>query len=106
MEITRKTILMLPYGHILCHVVRLLEIAKELRLIGYEIIFAGEGKYMQLPKGEGFEVVSTKEADHERLMAAVRKNKIRFICQFTKFSSCISPDFYFLNVKSRIFRSL
>jgi len=70
---------MLPYGHILCHVVRLLEIAKELRLIGYEIIFAGEGKYMQLPKGEGFEVLSTKEADHERLMAAVRKNKIRFI---------------------------
>jgi len=47
---------MLPYGHSLARVSRLLEIAKVLRAQGREVVFAGTGKYLRLVAEAGFRV--------------------------------------------------
>lgn len=82
---------MLPYGYILAHVVRLLEIAKELKKRRYKIIFAGAGHYLHLIKKEGFDVLSLLEANHQNLMSAIRKNKIKFI-GFEELENLVKAD--------------
>lgn len=48
-------ILMMTDGHFLAHVSRVLEIGKLLRQhYGYEVVFAGTGPFMKLPREEGF----------------------------------------------------
>ncbi|MCK4810099.1 MAG: glycosyltransferase [Candidatus Omnitrophica bacterium] len=91
-----KTIAMIPNGHILSHLVRLLVIARELRSRGHKVIFAGSGKYMQIAEDEGFDVSLLLEAEHEKLMAAVRKNKINFI-SFNELEPLVKADIEFYN---------
>ena len=45
-----KRILVMPDGNWLAHTSRPFEIAKVLRDMGHEVIFAGEGPYMKLPR--------------------------------------------------------
>ena len=62
----RKVVVM-PDGNWLSHVSRPLEIAKALReLGGYQIVFAGDGAYMRLPRECGFDVrpALTHAPDH------------------------------------------
>jgi len=42
--------LVMPDGNWLAHTSRPLEVAKLLRKIGHDIVFAGEGNYMELPR--------------------------------------------------------
>ena len=62
-----RKVLVMPDGNWLSHVSRTLEVAKALlELGGYEIVFAGDGEYMRLPRECGFEVrhILTHDADH------------------------------------------
>ncbi|MFC1890733.1 nucleotide disphospho-sugar-binding domain-containing protein, partial [Thermodesulfobacteriota bacterium] len=53
----KKKLLMMADANYLAHVSRILEIAKVLRSTGlYDITIAGDGKFMSLPKSEGFDL--------------------------------------------------
>ena len=58
-----RSILMLPYGHSLARVSRLLEIAKRLKAMGSAVAFAGSGKYLRLAREAGFGVEPLMELD-------------------------------------------
>lgn len=77
----RKSILIIPYGHALAHVTRPLEIAKELKEDGCDIIFAGTGAHLNLAEREGFKVIKIAELDHDRILNAIRENKLTFASQ-------------------------
>jgi MGT family glycosyltransferase len=51
-----KTVLIFVYGNILAHVCRPLEIAKEMRARGYRVLFAGNGKWLDMVRQAGFQV--------------------------------------------------
>ncbi|TFH27215.1 MAG: hypothetical protein E4H10_04620, partial [Bacteroidia bacterium] len=63
----KKRILVMPDGNWLAHTSRALEISKVLKEMGHEIIFAGEGEYMKLPKEEGFPILPIKTLPPERM---------------------------------------
>ena len=66
----------MPDGNWLSHVSRPLEIAKALRELGnYQIVFAGEGEYMRLPKECGFEVRPVLTHDPEHVMRCSRSGR-------------------------------
>ena len=46
-------ILVMPDGNWLSHTSRPFEIAKELRELGYDVVFASDGQYMRLPREGG-----------------------------------------------------
>jgi MGT family glycosyltransferase len=75
---TVRRILALPEGHFLAHVSRLLEIAKALRGMGREVIFAGEGDYLRLPREAGFEVRSLSTMNPEKALGQARKGRVRY----------------------------
>ena len=64
-----KKILVMPDGNWLSHTSRPFEIAKILRQIGHEVIFACEGNYTKLPEKNGFRVLSIKTIDLDRVLA-------------------------------------
>ena len=70
-----KKILIMPDGNWLSHTSRPFEIAKVLRKMGYEIIFASEGEYMKLPRNEGFPVVHIKTIVPERVLSSSRAGR-------------------------------
>ena len=65
-----KKILVMPDGNWLSHTSRPFEIAKILRQIGHEVIFACEGNYTKLPEKNGFRVLSIKTIPSVRLKVA------------------------------------
>jgi len=65
----------MPDGNWLAHVSRPYEIAKVLRTMGHEVLFAGEGRYMDLPREGGFTVHSIKTLDPVRALACVRSGR-------------------------------
>ncbi|MBD2463098.1 hypothetical protein H6G89_18850 [Oscillatoria sp. FACHB-1407] len=65
-------ILALPYGNSVAHVSRLLEIAKVLRARGHEIIFAGEGKCLDIVGHESFTVLELLDVPFEQIINAFR----------------------------------
>jgi len=71
-----KKILVMPDGNWLAHVSRPLEIAKVLRQMGHEVIFAGNGRYMRLLDQAGFAIVSTKIIDPGRLLECIRRGRV------------------------------
>jgi UDP:flavonoid glycosyltransferase YjiC (YdhE family) len=70
-----KRVLILPYGHALSHVTRPLGIARALRDFGYEVIFAGEGRYLDLPRQAGFPVLPLYTLDHDWVMGRSRAGR-------------------------------
>ncbi|MCG5510850.1 glycosyltransferase [Ectothiorhodospira lacustris] len=69
-------ILALPNAHALAHVSRLLEVAKILQKRGHEILFAGQGKYLQLVERDGFEFKELPYISAERIVQAVRTQRL------------------------------
>jgi len=70
-----KKILAMPDGNWLAHVSRPLEVAKALRAMGHEVIFAGEGQYMKLPRRAGFIILPARTVDPDRLLECVRRGR-------------------------------
>lgn len=68
----------MPDGNFLAHTTRPFEVAKNLREVGYEIIFAGEGQYMKLPMEAGFQVLDIKTINPEKVMECARKTRCNF----------------------------
>jgi UDP:flavonoid glycosyltransferase YjiC (YdhE family) len=58
-----KKILVLPYGPALSHVSRTLLVAKVLRALQHEVVFASDGDFMRLPREAGFRVLPLKVLD-------------------------------------------
>jgi len=73
---TAKKILVMPDGNWLAHVSRPFELAKVLRAMGHEVIFAGSGRYMRLLDQAGFAIVSTKIIDPGRLLECIRRGRV------------------------------
>lgn len=71
----KKKILVMPDGNWLAHVSRPYEIAKVLRAMGHDVLFAGEGKYMDLPRASGFKIHPIKTTDPGRTLACVRSGR-------------------------------
>jgi UDP:flavonoid glycosyltransferase YjiC (YdhE family) len=70
-----KRVLVLPYGHALSHVTRLLEIARALRDVGHEVLFGGEGRYLELAREAGYPVLPLFTLDHDWVMARSRAGR-------------------------------
>ena len=73
-----KKILVMPDGNFLAHTSRPLEIAKLLRKIGYDIVFAGEGNYMDLPRKNGFRIFTHRTSDPEHIIATARSGRVNY----------------------------
>lgn len=70
----KKKVLVVADANYLAHVSRTLEIAKTLRNTGeYDVVFAGDGKFMKLPKNEGFELDSVFTVARERTLELARR---------------------------------
>jgi MGT family glycosyltransferase len=71
----RKRILIMPDGNWLSHTSRVLEIAKELRIIGHEVIFAMDGAYTKLAKENNFQVQQIVTINPERILTCSRNSR-------------------------------
>jgi len=74
-------VLAVPYGHALSHVSRPLEVAKELRKRGHEVVFAGGGRQLRHVEEAGFPAIRDLEMPHEVLFGRIRERKLRFILE-------------------------
>ncbi|MHC4474769.1 MAG: glycosyltransferase [Planctomycetota bacterium] len=70
-----KKILVMPDGNWLAHVSRPFEIAKVLREMGHEVMFAGDGRYMSLPGEAGFQTIRIKTIDPGRILDCARRGR-------------------------------
>ncbi|MCX6032703.1 MAG: glycosyltransferase [Chloroflexi bacterium] len=73
MSNTRQTVFIFPFGHVLSHVARCLMIARGLREIGCRVLFGGDGRYLELPRQEGFDIRPSVEIDYGIFLTAARK---------------------------------
>ena len=87
----KKKILVMPDGNWLSHTSRSFEIAKELRERGYEVIFAGDGQYMQLPREAGFQVISIKTISPERVLSCSRSGRANWY-DYDLIKACIKAE--------------
>lgn len=85
-------ILAIANAHALAHVSRLLEIAKVLRTRGHEIAFAGHGKYLQIASGDGFATYQLPYISAERVMEAVRSQKLWMLYQKAELETFIAAE--------------
>ncbi len=65
----------MPDGNWLAHVSRPLEIAKVLHDRGHEVVFAGEGDYMKLPRDAEFTVWPAKTLDPDHVLRRSRAGR-------------------------------
>ncbi|MBK9470592.1 MAG: hypothetical protein IPO20_22585 [Gammaproteobacteria bacterium] len=63
-------------AHALAHVSRLLEVARELRARGHEVLFAGLGKYLGVAEADGFAVRELPYISVEQVVRAVRSQRL------------------------------
>lgn len=70
-----RKILVMPEGSALSHTSRTLEMAKALRQMGHNVLFAGGGKYMNLAQEAGFPVSPIKATDLGKLLAYLKKGR-------------------------------
>ncbi len=63
-------------AHALAHVSRLLEVAKVLRTRGHKIVFAGEGKYLEVAGRDGFSTRRLPYVSVEQVVRAVRSQRL------------------------------
>ena len=71
-------ILVFPYGHMLAHTSRPFELAKELRLRGHSVIFAGAGAFMRLPRDAGFKSIDLYSVPVDYVLRRARSGRVRF----------------------------
>jgi MGT family glycosyltransferase len=68
-----RTYLIGTNGHILAHVGRTLLIGRELRQRGNRVLFSGQGRYFELVREDGFEVVALDGLDGKHLLSQARR---------------------------------
>ena len=73
-----KRILVMPDGNWLSHTSRPFEIAKVLREMGHEVIFASDGEYMKLPRDADFQVIPIVTIDPDRVLACSRNGRVNW----------------------------
>ncbi|MCH7535790.1 MAG: glycosyltransferase [Bacteroidetes bacterium] len=74
----RKKILVMPDFNWLAHTTRPFEIAIVLRNMGYDVLFAGEGYYMKLPREKGFQIIPLKTMEPNHALTCVRSGRVNF----------------------------
>lgn len=73
-----KKILVMPDGNWLSHTSRPFEISKQLKFLGHQVVFAGEGEYMKLPRNYGFEVIPVKTIDPDHVLRCSRSGRVNW----------------------------
>lgn len=81
----------MPDGNWLSHTSRPFEIAKVLRQIGHEVIFACEGKYVRLPEKERFHVFPIKTIDPDRVLACSRSGRANWF-DYELIKECVREE--------------
>jgi MGT family glycosyltransferase len=81
----------MPDGNWLSHTSRALEIAKVLRKMGYDLIFASDGSYMKLPRESGFQVLPIKTIDPERVLACSRGGRVNWY-DYNLIKECVAEE--------------
>jgi UDP:flavonoid glycosyltransferase YjiC (YdhE family) len=71
-------ILFLPYFHELGTTIGLVDLALTLRDLGNECIFAGEGKFINIPESHGFKVESLTEINFDLYRKHIDKGNLTF----------------------------
>ena len=87
----KKRILIMPDGNWLSHTTRPLEIAKKLREMGMEVLFASDGEYMKLPRKNGFEVLSTETIDPDRVLKCSRSGRANWY-DYDLIKACVKAE--------------
>ena len=72
----KKKILVMPDGNWLAHTSRSLEVAKSLRQVGLDVVFAGEGQYIKLPREKGFPIFPIITLNPEHVLAVSRRGRV------------------------------
>jgi len=67
-----KKVAIIPCSHVLSHVARCLMIARSLRERGDQVYFAGGGRYLEIARKDGFEVLPLYEVAEADFIASVR----------------------------------
>lgn len=86
-----KRILVMPDGNWLSHTSRPFEIAKLLRKMGHELIFASDGEYMKLPRDAGFPVLPIVTINPNRVLACSRNGRVNWY-DHTLIQKCVSAE--------------
>jgi UDP:flavonoid glycosyltransferase YjiC (YdhE family) len=87
----RKKILVMPDGNWLSHTSRPFEIAKVLREQGHDVIFAGDGHYMKLPRDEGFQVLPIVTINPDRVLACSRRGRANWY-RYRLIEQCVDEE--------------
>lgn len=85
-------ILTLINAHALAHVSRALEIAKVLRLHGHEIVFAGDGQYLDIATLDGFKKIDLPFVPVEQIRKAIRTQRLQDLFKLTQLSGYIEAE--------------
>jgi len=91
-----KKILVMPDGNWLSHVSRPFEIAKVLREMGHDVLFASDGHYMKLPREAGFEVFPIKTISPDRVLACSRSGRANWY-SYSLLKECVEEDLRLFN---------
>lgn len=84
--------LAIPNAHALAHVSRLLEVAKQLRSGGHEVLFAGHGRYLSVARNEGFEVFELPGVPLDVHIAAIQSQKGWKLFPFSRVEKMIAAE--------------
>lgn len=84
-------ILAMPDGNWLSHTSRVFEVARRLREAGHEVVFAGEGQYMRLPREADFRVVPVETLDPDRVLACSRSGRANWY-DYPRVKSCVEAE--------------
>jgi len=69
-------ILVIPNGDVLAHTSRALEIAKVLRELCFEVLFASRGRYIRIIRDCGFETIPIDMESAEQILKSCRKGQV------------------------------
>lgn len=86
-----KKILVMPDGNWLSHTSRPFEIAKVLRKLGHEVLFASDGEYMKLPRDAGFDVLPITTIAPDRVLACSRTGRVNWY-DYDLIRDCVSAE--------------
>jgi MGT family glycosyltransferase len=71
-----RTILISTNGHILAHVGRTALIGVELKKRGFKVLFAGQGRYMEMVQKAGLEVLSLGGVEGAQILSKARRKMV------------------------------
>jgi UDP:flavonoid glycosyltransferase YjiC (YdhE family) len=86
-----RRILVIPDGNWLAHTTRPLEIARTLRDAGDEVVFAGAGQYMRLPRELGFEIHPLYTIDPHGVLTRSRSGRVGFYNE-NEIAACVGAE--------------